>query len=594
MKKYQGKLLRIVTACVILTLWFCWDFTQAGKNIESPYKSYKPNSYYHDSRSGQRTTVSIVRSNDDSLKHPVPVDDATIDYQTIEEMVRRAVNLVPAINLLAGNGFSWLIHPGDMVLLKPNIVSPKLSGSGEVTDVRVIKALIKIIDEIDPGNIEIVVGEGAPVEMDYEMPYGRGRRTKPGWEKLWDVAGYQDLLTDPYLKGINFRLSNLNGSPPENPWHDLVLVDVPKGGEATPQGGKYWLHKDILNADVFITVPVMKIHTTGVTVSLKNQIGIAPSTKYGFYKIFGVPQDNHAYGLTHLNRRPEYWTDKEIVDLSNLAQIKFVVVDAIGCLETGKVARYNGDSITNFVRMNTIIAGTDPVAVDHVCTRLMGLNPDDIEHITLAEKVGLGTNNPDRITITGADLEQSIVKFKQNQSNEGHYGQSNRLWLLKGTFDASDISDPINHEFIADEANILPKANVDGWSEEIYFIDDRINLASYYELNSEEVVSYAFCYFDAPSDQEAELWLGSDEALKIFINGQQVYCYSGTRAFPDDELLSEKVRVKVNKGENALLVKSYQRFGRYDFSLNICEPEDDPNFDGNRIWGLKFKTATSD
>ena len=369
-----------------------------------------------------------------------------------------------------------------MVLLKPNIVSPKLSGSGEVTDVRVIKALVKIIDEVDPGNMEIVIGEGAPVEMDYEMPYGRGRRTKPRWEKLWDVVGYQDLLTDPYLKGINFRLSNLNGSPPENPWQDLVLIDVPGGGEATPQGGKYWLHKDVLNADVFITVPVMKIHTTGVTVGLKNQIGIAPSTKYGFYKIFGVPQDNHAYGLTHLNRIPEYWTDKEIVDLCNLAQIKFVVVDAIGCLETGKVARYNGDVITNFVRMNTIIAGADPVAVDHICTRLMGLNPDDIEHITLAEKIGLGTNNPDDITVKGADLEQTIVKFKQNQTFEGRFGQGNRLWLLKGPYATSDISDPINHEFIADEANIQAKANVDGWSEEIYFIDDRINLMNYYEL----------------------------------------------------------------------------------------------------------------
>jgi uncharacterized protein (DUF362 family) len=584
MKKYQIKLLRIITVCLLLALWFSWDFSQADKHLETVYKSYKPNSNYYDSSSGATTTVTIVRSNDDSLAHPVALDDATIDYQTIEEMVRRAIQLA------GPGGITWFIEPGDMVLLKPNIVSPKLSGSGEVTDVRVVKALVKIIDEIDPGNMEIVIGEGAPGELDYEMPYGRGRRTKPRWEKLWDVAGYQDLLTDPYLKGINFRLSNLNGSPPENPWQDLVLIDVPGGGEAAPQGGKYWLHKDVLNADVFITVPVMKIHTTGITVALKNQIGIAPSTKYGFYKIFGVPQNNYANQLTHLKNRPMYWTDKEIVDLCNLAQIKFVVVDAIACLETGKVARRNGDVITNFVRMNSIIAGADPVAVDHVCTRLMGLNPDDIEHITLAEKIGLGTNNPDDIAIKGADLEQSIVKFKQNQTYEGRFGQGNRLWLLKGPYAASDISDPIDHEFIADEANIRAKATIDGWSEEIYFIDDRINLMNYYELDSDEVVSYAFSYFDAPSDQEAELWVGSDEALKIYINGQQVYFYSGTRSFPDKELLSEKVTVNVKQGENTLLVKSYQRFGRYDFSLNICEPESDPNFDGNRIWALKFKT----
>ena len=265
-------------------------------------------------------------------------------------------------------------------------------------------------------------------------------------------------------------------------------------------------------------------------------------------------------------------------------------MDAIACLETGKTARREGDVITNLVRMNTIIAGKDPVAVDHVCTRLMGLNPDDIEHVTLAERVGLGTNNPDNIEITGADLEKTIVKFKKSHAKEGRYGQGNRVWLLKGPYNASDISDPINHEFIANEANISAKANVDGWSSEVYFIDDRINLMDYYKLDSDEVVSYAFSYFDAPSDRKAEMWVGSDEALKIYINGQQVYSYSDTRDFADDELLSEKVMINVNKGENTLLVKSYQKFNRYDFSVNICEPEDDPNFDGNRILGLKFMT----
>jgi len=580
MKHFQYKFVRIITLCLFLTLWFCWDFTQADRQIETTYKSFRPNSSY-DLFAPAKTKVSIVRSNDDGLAHPIAVDDAAIDYQTIEEMVRRALELA--------GGISGIIQSGNMVLLKPNIVNVEPSGSGEVTDVRVIKALVKIIDEIAPGNIEIVIGEGSPIEMDYELPYST-HHTRARWNKLWDVSGYQDLLTDPYMKGINFRLSNLNGSPPENPWQDLVLVDVPGGGQALPHGGKYWLHKDILNADVFITVPVMKIHTTGVTVALKNQIGIAPSTKYGFWKEFGVPQDNFTTRLIHLKQRPRYWTDKEIVDLCNLAKIKFNVVDAIACLETNKEVRRKGNSITNFVRMNTIIAGRDPVAVDHVCTRLMGLNPDDIEHITLAEKIGLGTNNPDNIEITGADLEQAIVKFKKSRSKEGHYGQGNRLWLLKGPFDASDISDPINHEFITDESSILAKANVDGWSEEIYFTDDRIDLRDFYELDSDEVVSYAFCYFDAPSDQKAELWIGSDEATKIFVNGQQVYSYSGTRSFGDKELLSEKVTINVNKGDNTLLVKSYQRFGRYDFSLNICEPETDPDLDGNRIWGLKFMT----
>ena len=582
MKKLRKSILKVLLFIIILTTWLYWDFSQAGRSDWALYRSFKKLSEL-DAVTSATSTVAIVRSDDPELAHPIPINDASIDYPKIENMVRRAIELA--------GGFDWVIKPGDMVLLKPNIVDPEPPGSGEVTDVRVIKALIKIIDDIDPGNIEIVVGEGSPRPMDYEMKF-QSKFGSPQWEKLWDKAGYQDLLIDPYLQGINFRLSNLNGSPPEDPWQDLVLVDVPGGGEALPQGGRYFIHKDVLNADVYITVPVMKIHTTGITVALKNQIGLAPSTRYGFSKTAGVPQDNYQTNLTHDRNRPKYWTDKEIVDLSNLAKIKFVVVDAIACLESQKTAEWRNGVVQNLVRMNTIVAGADPVAVDHICARLMGLNPDDIEHITLAERVGLGTNNPDNIIIVGADLEQTKRRFKQNYSETANFGQSNREWLINGPYPIQGISDPIHHVFIEDESNLAPEPGKDGWSESIYFTDDRIDLKDYFN-NPGQVVSYAFTYFNAPKDQEAELWIGSDEALKIYINGEVAYLYDGTRSFPNNRFVSAKERFQIKAGENLLLVKSLQKYGNYDFALNICEPETNPNFDGNRIWGLKFYTKSN-
>jgi len=583
MKVIRGSNFKIIVLILTVVAWLIWDLSHAARIVNrTTYRSFKMLKEY-DAVSSATTKVSIVRSDDTDLSNPLPRNDESIDYDQVEEIVRKAVDLA--------GGFNWIIKSGDMVLLKPNIVDPEPPGSGEVTDVRVIKALIKIIDELDPGNIEIVVGEGAPDEMDYELPYSS--RTSPGWTELWDVAGYQDLLTDASLAGINFRLSNLNGSPAEGPWDDLVQVEIPDGGEADPQGGKYWIHKDVLNADVFVTVPVMKIHSTGITAGLKNQVGIAPSTRYGFYKSLGVPQDNYQTRLTHKSDLPHYWTDKEIVDLCNIAQVKFVVVDAIACLETKKSAtRKNGD-IINLVRMNMIVAGTDPVAVDHVCTRLMGLNPDDIEHITLAEKVGLGTNNPDNIHIVGADLDETKVRFKKSYYTEGRYGQGNRIWLMKGPYSIDGISAPIDHEFIENEASVHAVAGSNGWSEPVYSIDDRFDLKDYFNLASGDgVVGYAYAYFNAPETQEAELWIGSDEALKIYINGEEVHRYESTRSFKDDELLSEKVTVQIQAGENSLMVKTLQKHGRYDFSINICEPETDPEFDGNRIWGLKFTTES--
>ena len=571
----NNQLIKVILICLIIGFWLSWDLYQADAKIkDNHYSSYKILEEL-DAVSSATTKVAIVRSNDNQLPDPISVFDDNIQYDQIEAMVRRAISLA--------GGLDWVVQPGDMVLLKPNIVDPEPAGSGEVTDVRVIKALIKIIDEIDPGNMEIVVGEGAPRPMDYEMAY-QSKFSSPQWETLWDEAGYQDLLTDTYLDSINFRLSNLNGSPPDNPWQDLVEVELPNGGQAFAQNGKYFIHKDVLNADVFITVPVMKIHTPGITVALKNQIGLAPSTKYGFSKTAGVPQNFYETRLVH-----GIWTDKEIVDLSQIACIDYAVVDAIACLEREKTARRSGDVITNLVRMNTIVTGADPVAVDHVCTRLMGMNPDDIEHITLAERVGLGTNNSELIEIVGADIETAKQRFKKSPSEEGRYGQSNRIWLIKGPYSIDGISNPIDHAFIDDEAAQAPTAGIEGWSDPLYFIEDHINMEDFFNT-TDDVMGYAFSFFDAPKDQTAELWIGCDEALKVYLNGQVVYSFDGVQAF--NGYFTDRISVQIKSGENRLLVKTLQKYSDYTFTLNICESETDPEYDGNRVWGLKFKTES--
>ena len=576
----KNKVMRFFIGSILVAIWLYWDISQAGREDQSIYRSCKKLSEFN-AVSAARTKVSIVRSDDPELNQPTPMSNPDITYEQIEAMVRRAIELA--------GGLDSIIQPGDMVLLKPNIVDPEPPGSGEITDVRVVKAVIKIVDEINHGNIEIVVGEGSPRPMNYEIKY-QSKFSSPCWETLWDVAGYQTLLSDPYLAGIQLRLSNLNGSPPENPWQDLVEVQVPDGGQAEPQGGKYFIHKDVLNADVYITIPVMKIHDPGITVALKNQIGLAPSTLYGFSKTAGVPQDNYRHKLIHTADAPYYWTDKEIVDLCSLARIRFAVVDAIACLEQQKTAIRSGNRIVNLVRMNSIVAGADPVAVDHVCTRLMGLNPDDIEHITLAELVGLGTNDPEKIEIVGADVESTMKKFIKNSASTAEFGQSNRIWLLSDFFPVEGIDDPIHYSFLTDEANLAPETGQNGWSEPVYFINDRIDLRTYYN-NPGQVVSYAFSYFSAPSDQEAELWIGSDEALIVTINGINVYEYTGTRTMQNTQFVNDKVKINIKAGINRLLVKSLQKYGRYEFCLNICEREPNALLDGNRVWGLKFGTS---
>ena len=128
----------------------------------------------------------------------------------------------------------------------------------------------------------------------------------------------------------------------------------------------------------------------------------------------------------------------------------------------------------------------------------MGLNPDDVEHITLGERRGLGTNDPNLISVVGASVEATQKRFKKNPTASGVYGQGNREWTLNGPYPIGSVTDPINYEFISGEASLSPTPGTAGWSASTYFINDRIALKDYYSLRSDQVVSYAFAYFKAP------------------------------------------------------------------------------------------------
>ncbi len=599
--KSSARFLKPIVYLSLISGFIIWDLTQAHSKISMICTSFILDSETMTSNI-QPATVSIVRSNDPALgADTCGVTSEAITYTTISHMVRRAVDLA--------GGLQSIIKSGDTVLIKPNLVQQDSSGSGGITDVRVVKALVYLIDSIDHGHIKIIVGDGSPRPCTW---YEKKLNSGSSWVQLFDVPGYQQLKTEAILAGIDFRLSNLNGNDTLNPMPELTSLSVPGGGQAQQQGGHYYIHQDVARASVYITVPVMKTHQqTGFTCALKNQIGLAPSTIYGFNKTAGGTKDKD--GITHkldhynlMTTSWHNWQDKEVVDLAAIAKIKFVLVDAIACLDSNKSPHYSSDRwnthISNRVRLNTIMAGYDPVAVDNVCCRVMGLNPDDIEHITLAERIGLGTNNSDHITVAGESIAQTMRPFRKPQvppnasdpltTNLGLYGQGNRTWLLSNYFLTSGISKPMDSAFIPQEASLAPAPGTDGWSQPIYFTDDQILLNDYYStLGSQAAVSYAFSYFTTISAQQAELWVGSDEALKIYLNGVVIYNYSGTRTFAGNEFYKEISTINVQQGLNRLLVKAYQSTGKYTFSLNICEVQSNPYYKGNRILGLKFTTT---
>ena len=74
--------------------------------------------------------------------------------------------------------------------------------------------------------------------------------------------------------------------------------------------------------------------------------------------------------------------------------------------------------------VDTVIAGTDPVAVDAVGAEVMGIPPTTVKHLVLAEKKGLGTCSLKEITVLGEPIEKVKRKFHRSFSSRllVHFG----------------------------------------------------------------------------------------------------------------------------------------------------------------------------
>ena len=512
----------------------------------------------------KQSTVSIVRSDNPALSNPRPVTES-LEYEQIEEMVRLAVELA--------GGLESCLEPDDRkIVIKPNIVEPVVpvdKGLGVNTDWQVVKALVLLLYRINP-EFEIIVAEGAG---GWARP---GTPNAPSWAESdgYTISGYRTMIetlqNDPGYANLNLEWVDLN-------YDDTVRVAVPEPRISDDQT-LFFLPRTLVEADFIINAPVLKVHSPCITVGLKNWIGVLPGMVYGWSK--GTGYDRNGILLNHTPGRLQ----KDMVEIVRTLGCDFVLVDAI----VGREKEKGFWGISK--RTNMIIAGEDVVSVDVVSAHLMDINPDDVEHVCLAALSGLGQNDLEKIEVVGNTSEESKARFIKNEKytpsslinpDYPYYGQSNRVWLLKGGFPGLDLET----DYLGNEATAAPQLGKDGWSEPIYFYDDLIDPAAFFG-DTADCIHYAFSYLTVPESHPAQLWVGSGQELAVWLNGEQVYKYDGT--FRSHKLPNDVVEVNVKAGVNRILVKAGQRDGISQFSLNICETETDKNYAGNRLAGAKF------
>ena len=196
------------------------------------------------------------------------------------------------------------------------------------------------------------------------------------------------------------------------------LSTAPRARVACDPAGEIELPQMLLDADVLITLPVLKTHAlTYFTGALKNQWGC-------------IPQYDRILLHRHL--------DPLLATLHRILRPRVAVMDGIVGVEGRGPA--NGKPR----RLDVILASRDAVALDAAAMRLVGLDPMRARHVVLAAEQGLGRMGADQIELDGV-WARHATRFEPailDRAIAAMNYMSRYRWFVKGLLERNYIFYP--------------------------------------------------------------------------------------------------------------------------------------------------------
>ena len=323
------------------------------------------------------SVVSVVQSNRASVQD--------MSYADIKDLVKQAVDL--------SGGLGDILKDGQTVVLKPNIYGRVYAvndqpmqpeANGLVTDWRVTKAVVELVRQINPsGKVYIMDGSalGNTAENMAALKY-----------TPLDIPGVDAFLA----------IESDSGAWQDTSSPGLVKVDLPDGLWQT----SYYLNRKYKEADVVISLPVLKNHSyAAVTGAIKNvAIGATPAN------IYGNSQDN----INRFNKIPHDRINfhKWVHDYYRCRPVEFVVMDGLQGVQNGPMCYAElCDLTSNQLNMRLILAGRDPLAVDTIQSLLMGWDPETVEYLRLLNASQAGNLDTAHITVLGQPVDRVRKDF---------------------------------------------------------------------------------------------------------------------------------------------------------------------------------------
>jgi len=151
-----------------------------------------------------------------------------------------------------------------------------------------------------------------------------------------------------------------------------------------------------------------------------------------------------------------------------------------------------------------------------------------------------------------------------------------KTWLVAGPFAEPLDSDPlagqggeaalkgrVDAELKRADGTVVRWKESTSWSD-AFGVDEALGLTA-----PDSGTAYAYALVKRAAAGPALLSVGSDDGVRVWVNGKLVHERRGTRPLTFDE---DRVPVELGAGENAVLVKTEQRRGPWAFSLRVLEP----------------------
>jgi uncharacterized protein (DUF362 family)/NAD-dependent dihydropyrimidine dehydrogenase PreA subunit len=253
------------------------------------------------------------------------------------------------------------VSSGDKVLLKVNLLSARRPEDAVTTHPAVAKALVEYFQD---AGADVILGDSSaagPVET----------------RRALRVAGIERVAEETKSKASNFEAEG------------YAKIPVPTGGTRLSE---VYVAKPVINAQLVVSVPKLKNHNlTKFTGALKNLFGTVPTaTRMKLHALGNIR--NFSQG---------------IADIVSVVKPGLAVMDGVVGMDG------NGPSFGTIRKAGIIATSRDCVALDAVCSSLVGYRENEILTTVEASSRGLGHGALRDIQVKGKELRELNLSWKK-------------------------------------------------------------------------------------------------------------------------------------------------------------------------------------